>query len=880
MEHTSLKSRIIEAFKHEEHKHLEEMLLSALNQHRERTIENLEAMIFDVEGRLRMKILEVLGDDGGADLIPIFIDAIRREKNILYAKSQILLFKSFRHQRALGALLSIENDIEAELKPTFQRTLGRLLSQFSEQFYMSEFQAGIGDRRRVAFAADMMLRSPHPDFVPFLNERILESDMGYRSEGLRVLREQGERSSNEAIFAMLGRLRRQDQALNALQCVMEEASHEPRAFFDSLVDGSNLDWNEALRTNYFQAISSGEVEDALGQILDAYHINGEVRRKLKPYIKGILAGAAPSPFQSSRATSALAEYAEELKTLQHDSAETMGLIADREDDPLFLRRLEANLPFEDANRDALIISGLAGYRKPESVELLVEYANTCSEPEMLERTIVALSHYDRLEDVPSGIEKLCFDEHNGMLRRKALDLMARWGYGEEISARLLESPSLSVCADGVAVIAEYRLKNGYPLLLDILRRPSLPDSLAKAVLEALQAFPAGNTGRAAKPFLNLPHTFTVRKAALEALFYAGGDERFDIITKTLAAAAPGRMIDSIEAFLELLMKDDFPGRDAFLLKEREMWVSVLLREEEAHWPLVLQMIENLPIEDNFQARSWLIGMKKVIDNFTGLVRSAEERRVVAIVERLEEKVRIFGEQERHTKVLQSMIDSLLNRNRFQRTQAMRNLALNFPIEMILKNEAAVQKIVGIMLREFEDPNVTKDMLMQLVALSSKIRHPKLFRKIEPLLEYSHIDVRNAAKDLLDLKVHEAFSKPVRSAFIMDDSRYITKQLAKVLTKHGIDSDFENHPDQGLEIMKNRRFDLLILDLIMPRMNGAEFLKEVRRSALVPEFTLVVTSSRSQEELKPLMDLGIDGLLLKPFRMEELIQRIRELVPGS
>ena len=219
------KQTVIDLFAKGENRKLEEFVLTSLGNLRGRFLEHLDTLMPELEGKIRLKLLEILMSDGGNDLIPLYIDCIRKEKNMLYAKSMILLFREFKHQRALTALLSIEHEVQADLKGTYQRALGKLLSRFSEQFYMSEFRAGLGDRRRVKFAVDMMLRSNHPEYVPFLNQQILINDMGFRTEGLRALGELGDASSKGPLFSLMTKLRIQHQQKHMKPAIADQ--HDP-----------------------------------------------------------------------------------------------------------------------------------------------------------------------------------------------------------------------------------------------------------------------------------------------------------------------------------------------------------------------------------------------------------------------------------------------------------------------------------------------------------------------------------------------------------------------------------------------------------------------------------------------------------------------------
>ena len=78
--------------------------------------------------------------------------------------------------------------------------------------------------------------------------------------------------------------------------------------------------------------------------------------------------------------------------------------------------------------------------------------------------------------------------------------------------------------------------------------------------------------------------------------------------------------------------------------------------------------------------------------------------------------------------------------------------------------------------------------------------------------------------------------------------------------------------EGLEKAKTRTYHLIILDLMMPRLSGEEFLKSIREWSKVP---IVVVSGKVDPKEKVIaLDLGADDYLAKPFSIEELKARIR------
>ena len=117
---------------------------------------------------------------------------------------------------------------------------------------------------------------------------------------------------------------------------------------------------------------------------------------------------------------------------------------------------------------------------------------------------------------------------------------------------------------------------------------------------------------------------------------------------------------------------------------------------------------------------------------------------------------------------------------------------------------------------------------------------------------------------------------IRRIFIIDDSKYITRQLTNVLTKAGYEVVAENHVREGLQKLFRADFDLMIVDLEMPEMNGDVFIANLRQQGRAPQDVIVIAASRNSEDLAPIIKQGIKDLLFKPFPMNDLLNRIRKL----
>lgn len=108
--------------------------------------------------------------------------------------------------------------------------------------------------------------------------------------------------------------------------------------------------------------------------------------------------------------------------------------------------------------------------------------------------------------------------------------------------------------------------------------------------------------------------------------------------------------------------------------------------------------------------------------------------------------------------------------------------------------------------------------------------------------------------------------------IIEDELAIRQFLRTALRLHGFTVYEADTGKRGIIEAGTRKPDLLILDLGLPDMDGAEVIKAVRAWSTLP---IIVLSARSQERQKvAALDLGADDYLTKPFGIDELMARIR------
>ena len=107
-----------------------------------------------------------------------------------------------------------------------------------------------------------------------------------------------------------------------------------------------------------------------------------------------------------------------------------------------------------------------------------------------------------------------------------------------------------------------------------------------------------------------------------------------------------------------------------------------------------------------------------------------------------------------------------------------------------------------------------------------------------------------------------------------------KDLNNIITKHlkknnfSVDSVFDG--EEALEYLNYGDYDVIILDVMMPKMNGYEVVKNLRANKNETAVLMLTARDGIDEKIKGL-DLGADDYLVKPFDFRELLARIRALV---
>lgn len=115
--------------------------------------------------------------------------------------------------------------------------------------------------------------------------------------------------------------------------------------------------------------------------------------------------------------------------------------------------------------------------------------------------------------------------------------------------------------------------------------------------------------------------------------------------------------------------------------------------------------------------------------------------------------------------------------------------------------------------------------------------------------------------------------------IVEDNKNTSKLMNAILTHAGYNTCIANDGVEALEVMEHTHVDLILLDVMMPNMDGYEFTEELRAGG-DDKPILMVTAKQLPEEKCKGFKAGTDDYMVKPFNEEELLLRIKALLRRS
>jgi len=121
------------------------------------------------------------------------------------------------------------------------------------------------------------------------------------------------------------------------------------------------------------------------------------------------------------------------------------------------------------------------------------------------------------------------------------------------------------------------------------------------------------------------------------------------------------------------------------------------------------------------------------------------------------------------------------------------------------------------------------------------------------------------------------AKKKKTILIVEDDKYLTKAYSIKIKNAGFNVLLSGNGEDGLAMAKEKKPDLIVLDLLLPRVDGFEFLKQIKADDElkgIPVLTISVLGQKSDQERA--LALGAEAYFIKTeYKLEDIVDRIKE-----
>jgi DNA-binding response OmpR family regulator len=118
-----------------------------------------------------------------------------------------------------------------------------------------------------------------------------------------------------------------------------------------------------------------------------------------------------------------------------------------------------------------------------------------------------------------------------------------------------------------------------------------------------------------------------------------------------------------------------------------------------------------------------------------------------------------------------------------------------------------------------------------------------------------------------------------NVLLIEDEEKVASFISRGLEEEGYVVEKAYDGRRGLELLGERSYDILLLDLMIPEIDGLQVLKNIRARGINTP-VLILTAKSSKEDVVKGLDTGSDDYLTKPFSFDELLARVRALLRRS
>ena len=115
----------------------------------------------------------------------------------------------------------------------------------------------------------------------------------------------------------------------------------------------------------------------------------------------------------------------------------------------------------------------------------------------------------------------------------------------------------------------------------------------------------------------------------------------------------------------------------------------------------------------------------------------------------------------------------------------------------------------------------------------------------------------------------------RKILVVDDTRNVQQLINDFLSSQDFEVLLASDGEEALEVVRNNAVDLILLDIMMPNMDGYQFISHLRKESNLP--VIMITAKQQEADIIRGFDLGADDYITKPFKLRELLVRMRAVM---
>jgi len=123
--------------------------------------------------------------------------------------------------------------------------------------------------------------------------------------------------------------------------------------------------------------------------------------------------------------------------------------------------------------------------------------------------------------------------------------------------------------------------------------------------------------------------------------------------------------------------------------------------------------------------------------------------------------------------------------------------------------------------------------------------------------------------------------PLKKALVIDDVESNRRVAAALLEWHGFEVQLADNARAGLDLIRAEPFDVLLLDISMPGLNGMDLCKKIRQDPAMRSMHIVAyTAHVYPEDKAEILQAGFNALLTKPISVQSLREALHPVVPRA